>query len=477
MYDVAIIGCGVVGGAIACELSLLDVKTLVLEKENDIAQGTSKANSAIVHAGFDPHPGTLMAKYNVIGSNMMEDLCHRLSVPYKRIGSLVLAYDGNDAAQIKKELERGTANGVKGLRILGRDEVRRMEPNVSDEVIAALYAPTAAIVSPWELAIALCETAHANGADFYFNSEVESIAKEDGIFKITAGGQTYEAKYVVNAAGIHSAEIHNLVAKPAFEIEWVKGEYYILDQSQAGLVNTVVFQCPKGEFKGVLVSPTVHGNVIVGPNAAAEQDGEDVSNSRTGLAEVAESAAKAIPSVNLRFSIKNFSGMRAEPSAGDFIIREAEDAPNFVDVAGIRSPGLSSSPAIAVAVRELLVSMGLSDAKKSNPVTERKKAVFKNLTDAEKEALIKKDSRYGRIVCRCETVTEGEIVDALQSPLTPPTLDAVKRRCMPGMGRCQGGFCGPRVLEIIARERGLDPTQVLQNKEGSIILTGRTKDL
>ena len=475
MYDVAIIGCGVIGAATAYELARYHVKIAVLEKENDIADGTTKANSAIVHAGYDPEPGTMMAKLNVKGNAMIEEIAKKLSVHYKKCGSFVLAFNEDDLRMIHKLYQNGVANGVPGITLLNGEEALAMEPNLSSEVIAALYAPSGAIINSWELCIAMADTAKRNGVDFFLNSKVDRIEKTATGYCLHSGGKTIEATYVVNAAGLHSDDINNLVSEPSFHIIPSKGQYYIMDKSQGSLVSRVIFQCPSKVGKGVLVSPTVHGNLIVGPDAVANEEDDDVSTTQSGLDFVRETAVKSVPSINFRDSIRNFAGVRAQSERSEFIIEESKTAKGFINLAGIKSPGLTSSPAIALECIALLQHAGLALTEKENFVDKREVVHFKDLSPAQKEALIEKNPLYGRVICRCETITEGEIVDALHSPIVPRTIDAVKKRCNAGMGRCQGGFCGPRVQEIIARELHIPFDEVLLNKEGTYLLTGETK--
>lgn len=478
MLDVAIIGCGIVGAATAFELSKYKLSAVVLERENDVADGTTKANSAIIHAGYDPEPGTVMAKLNVEGSVLAKELCQKLDVPYKQIGSLVLAFSKEEMPMLETLYQRGVKNGVPGLALLGKEQVREMEPNLSEEVVGALYAPSAAIVSPWEYALALAETAVKNGVQLHRNTGVTAIEKIEGGYRLTTTSGVYEAKYIVNAAGVHSAEIHNMVSAPAFRILPNRGEYYLLDKSEGTEVSHVIFQCPTKDGKGVLVSPTVHGNLIVGPNAEGlnSADEENVATTGDGLAFVAEKARKSVPNVNLRQSIRNFAGVRAAADQDDFIVAEAKDAPGFVDLAGIKSPGLTAAPAIAQMAVEILNHAGLDLEKKQDFIETRRRIRFKELSSKEKAELIQKDPAYGRVICRCETVTEGEILASLHTPIPPCSVDGVKRRVNAGMGRCQGGFCGPRVVEILSRELGIDPDKVLQDKAGTQILSGETKE-
>lgn len=472
MYDVAIIGSGITGSACAYFLSKYRLKIAVIEKNNDVCCGTTKANSAIIHAGYDPHPETLMAKLNVKGSAMAKDICARLDVPYEQIGSLVVAFSEEEAKTVEKLFERGNANGVPDLKILNKEELKEAEPMISDEALCALYAPSAAIVNPWEYGLAMAETAVRNGAEILLESEVTSIKKENGVFKITAGEKEIEAKYVINAAGVNCDDVHNMIAPPKFKVIPSAGEYYLLDKSEGKRARHVIFQCPNKDGKGVLVSPTVHGNLIVGPNADA-RDKDDTSTKTRCLDFVREKAVKSVPSINFRENIRNFTGVRAATEIDDFIIEFACEG--FLDLAGIKSPGLSAAPAIAELAVKMLGESGLALEEKESFTDERTHLRFKHLSDEEKNNAVKKNSAYGRVICRCETITEGEIIDALNSPIPPVSLDGIKRRAGTGMGRCQGGFCGPKVLEIMAKYKNEPFEAVLQDNTGSIILTGKTK--
>lgn len=474
MYDVAIIGCGVTGAAAAYELARYRLRVCVLERENDVADGTTKANSAILHAGYDPQPGTLMAELNVKGVAMAKEICKKLDVEYRQLGSLVLAFDEAQMATVRELYDRGVKNGVPGVRVLTGDEVRAMEPNISDKVVGALLAPSAAIVMPWDYAIAMAETAVRNGVEVFTRAGATAIQKKDGHFVITTPRGDFEAKYIVNAAGTAADQVHALAGGSGFSIRHVRGQYYLMDKSQGALVDHVVFQCPANGFKGILVSPTVDGNLIVGPDAQQIPE-DDVSNTADALEYIRNTALRSVPSINFRESIRNFAGVRAESDRGDFIIEESPQVANFVNLAGIKSPGLSSAPAIAVRCREILQGLGLAMVEKDSFIDTRTRVRFKKLSPEDKAALIKKDPRYGRVICRCETVTEGEIVEAIHRPIVPTTIDAVKRRCNPGMGRCQGGFCGPRVHEILSRELGKTLPEIQMDEDGTYILTEPTK--
>lgn len=475
MYDIAIIGAGVIGASIFRELMKYEVKAVVIEKENDVAMGTSKANSAIVHAGYDPREGTLMAKYNVKGNEMFEKICSELSVPFKRNGSLVLAFDETDMDTIKALYENGNKVGVKGLQILNKNQVLEMEPNINQDIAGALYAPTGAIVGPYEYTIALMENAVTNGGDLKLGSEVMTIEKKDNFIITTAEGEIIESKFVINAAGVYADKIHNMICKESFKINPIKGEYFVMDNSQGQVVSHTIFQCPSSKGKGILVTPTVNGNLLVGPDAESVNDKDNVATTAENLEYIRNKAMQTTDKINFRETIRNFAGLRANPDCGDFIVEENEEVKGFIDVAGIKSPGLSSAPAIAEDVIEILKISGLKTKRKDRFIADREQINFMELSPEEKAELIKKDKRYGRIICRCESITEGEIVDSIRRSFGKITLDGVKRRCRPGMGRCQGGFCGPRVQEIIARELNIPMEDIELDKDGSYILIGKTK--
>lgn len=476
MYDVAVIGAGIVGCAVSRALSRYKLNTVLIEKESDVADCSTKANSAIVHAGYDAKPGTLKAKFNVLGNSMYEELCKELDVPFKRTGSLVLAFNDEEIAILDELYDQGIKNGVPGMEIWDREKVLEMEPNINKSVMGALYAATCGIVSPWELAIALAENAADNGVEVLLNSEVHDIKKVHNGYRIFLPEKSIVAKYVINCAGLQSDRINNMVASPSFTILPRRGEYNIFDKSIKDVVKTVVFPCPTKLGKGILVSPTVHGNLLIGPNAEDIEDREDFSTTSEGLLAIWEGAEKSVPNLPRHGIITNFSGLRARSTRGDFIIEESEEAKGFINVAGIESPGLTSAPAIAEYVVELLRGIAGNLEKKEDFIPVRRKhIVFNELSDEEKQELINKDPRYGRVICRCETITEGEIVDIIHRKVGATTVDGVKRRARPGSGRCQGGFCGPRVMEILARELNTEINHLIKDKKGSYILTHPTK--
>lgn len=476
MYDVIIIGGGVSGTATARELSKYKGTFCLLEKEEDLCCGTSKANSGIVHAGYDAPECSLMAKLNVLGNEKMEKLSRELDFPFKRTGSLVLCFSPEDLPSLKLLYDRGIANGVKNLLILCREEVLKMEPNVSDEVFAALYAPTAGIVCPFEMNLAFGENAYENGVEFHFNTEVIRLEKIEKGYRIFTNKGEFETKCIVNAAGVYADDIHNMVSKRKIHITPRKGEYCLLDKSAGAHVSRTVFALPGKEGKGVLVTPTVHGNLLIGPTATDIEEKEGTNTTGNGLAQVINKAGKNVKNLPLRQIITSFAGLRAHEDHHEFIIEEVEDAPGFIDCAGIESPGLTSAPAIGERVAEILrEKLGLEE--KENFISKRKGILRPaSLSFEERNALIKENPAYGNIICRCEMVTEGEIREAIRRPLGAKSLDGVKRRTRAGMGRCQSGFCSSKVMEILAQELNADLSQITKAGDGSNLICGTNKD-
>ena len=476
MYDVVIVGAGVTGCAVARYLSRYEVKALVLERGDDVCVGTSKANSAIVHAGYDAENGSLMAKYNVEGSRMMEPLSKELDFAYDRCGSLVVCLSEKDLPRLWALYENGVKNGVEDLRVIGRAELLDMEPNISPDAVAALWAPTGAIVCPFGLTIALAENAAVNGTEFRLNTEVTGIRRENGYYVAETNQGPVEARAVVNAAGVYADEIHNMVSEKKIRITPRKGEYLLLDHATEGYVKHTVFQLPGVLGKGVLVSPTVHGNTLVGPTALDIEDKEAVNTTADGLQDVIAKSGLALRDIPLRQVITSFAGLRAHEASHEFILGEVSDAPGFFDCAGIESPGLSSAPAIGLHMSDL-VAEKLGLARKQDFKAERKGILdAKKLSAEERNELIKKEPAYGQIICRCESVSEGEIIDAIRRPLGARNLDAVKRRVRAGMGRCQAGFCSPRVIEILARELGIPESESAKTGGDSKYIVGTAKD-
>lgn len=474
-YDVAIIGSGVVGALISRELSKYDIKVALLERCNDVAMGTTKANSAIVHGGFDAIPGTMKAKLNVKGTEMMPEVCKELNVPYKNNGSLVLAFSDEEMEHVKELYDRGVKNGVPNLEIIDGDKVRELEPYVSEEVVGALLSNSAGIVCPYELTIAATEVAVTNGVEFLRNCEVKAIKKENDVYELDTTLGTIEAEYIINAAGNHSDEVAKMIGDDSIELIARKGEYYLLDKSFGYLANHTIFQCPNKMGKGVLVTPTVDGNLLIGPSATDGPDKDDTDTTPEGLAFVVSRALKSVKAVNLRGAITSFAGVRAHPVTDDFIIGYSDKSDMFINCAGIESPGLSAAPAIAKYVEELLLEKLSANEKADYKMTREAPVRFRHMSKEEREALIKKNPAYGRIICRCETITEGEILDAIHAPAGARDVDGVKRRTRAGMGRCQGGFCGSKVVELLAKELGVPMNEITKFGGESKIIYERTK--
>lgn len=476
MYDVIIIGAGVSGAATARELSRYKVNACVIEKEEDVCCGTSKANSAIVHAGYDAATGSLMAKLNVRGNQMMEQLAKDLDFPFKKNGSLVVCLHEEDMPNLQALYDRGVANGVKDLRILNREELRAMEPNISDDAYAALYAPTAGIVCPFNLNIAMAENACVNGVEFKFDTEVTGLHPIEGGWAIETNQGTFETKYVVNAAGVYADKLHNMVSAKKIHITPRRGDYCLLDKTAGNLVSKTIFALPGKFGKGILVAPTVHGNLILGPTAIDIEDKEGTNTTREGLDQVITKCGMNVKNIPMRSVITSFAGLRAHEDGHEFLIGELEDAPGFIDCAGIESPGLTSSPAIGEMVAEILREK-LNLEKNENFVATRKGVLDPDsLSKEERIELIRKNPAYGNIICRCEMITEGEILDAIHRPLGAKSLDGVKRRTRAGMGRCQAGFCSPRTMEILARERHVSMFDITKSGGDSKIVVGTNKD-
>lgn len=481
VYDVAVIGGGIIGASVAYALARYEVSVVLLEKECDVALGATRANSGIVHAGYDPPEGSLMARMNVEGNARMPALCRDLDVLFEPCGSLVIAEGPEEDETIRRLYYRGIRNGVPGLEIVDRKRAHIMEPGLSGSVTSALWAPSAGIVNPWDLCIAMCEVFVRTGGQIRLNSEVRSTGRDGGEWVLRLPNDTVRARFVVNTAGLYSDEVHAQVALPDFKIRPARGQYFLLDKSQGSHVRRVLFSCPSADTKGVLIARTVHGNLLVGPTKEPVDDKDDTATTAAGLREIREKALRMVSSINFRENIANFSGIRANPDRDDFLIRKVEGTVGYFEAAGIKSPGLASAPAIGPYLVELLREDGLPMTEKKivrdDPSALKRRIVrFNRMSAAERTALVARDPRYGRVVCRCETVTEGEVLDAIHSPLPAHTLDAIKRRTAAGLGRCQGGFCGPRIAALLAEELLVSPTEIMKDRDGSYIFTGPTKD-
>lgn len=485
-YDVAIIGAGIVGSCIARELSKYKLNVCMIEKADDVSCGTSKANSGIVHAGYDPLPGSLMAKLNVEGTAMYKKLSQELHFDYKNIGSLVVGFSDSDMEHIKKLYDRGIANGVPGMKIINQEELRAIEPNIAEEAVGALLAESAGITSPYQATWAVAENAVQNGVKLFLENEVHDIVPpetRDGYWTVKTGQTDIVARCVVNAAGLFADKISEMAGARHFTIKPRRGEYFLLDNKCAGLANHTLFQCPDEKGKGVLVTPTADGNILVGPSADDDEDKTNTATTRAGQEVITEKAEKTIPNIPKRNIINSFSGVRAIPYdengsvIKDFIIEEDASAKRFINVAGICSPGLSAAPAIGLYVAQLAEKALGVKFEKNPDFTPIRRGIesFKHASDKRKAELIEENPLYGRIICRCEMITEAEIVAAIRSPVGARDLDGVKRRTRAGMGRCQSGFCSPRVTEIISRELEIPMTSVTKNGGCSYILNSKIR--
>ena len=475
MFDIAIIGAGVVGGFVARELSKYKLDIVLLEKMSDVALGATRANSAIVHAGFDAKEGSLKAKLNVRGSEMMEEVARELGVKYKRCGSIVVGFDEEDEKTLYSLKERGERNGVRELSVVSRDELLKIEKNIGEGVRCALLAPTGAIICPYELCMAAVGNAMDNGVALKLDFGVTKIEKIDGGYRVSSDKESVEAKIVINCAGIYSDKVAKMAGDSSFSINARRGEYMLLDKECGSLVSHTIFRCPSKMGKGILVSPTVDGNLLLGPTAEDIEDKEDKKTTAEGLDAVRRQASEQVAGINFGKVITSFTGLRSTGSTGDFIINMKD---GFVNVAGIESPGLSSAPAIGEYVAELIRESGTVElVKKSDFDPIRRPAhYFRELSLDEKNEIIKEHPEYAHVICRCEIVTEGEILEAIRTNPKPRDVDGVKRRTRASMGRCQGGFCTPYIIELLSAELGCDYDKVTKFGGESYINIGRTKE-
>ncbi|MBR6719063.1 MAG: NAD(P)/FAD-dependent oxidoreductase [Oscillospiraceae bacterium] len=469
MYDIVIIGAGITGAMLSWKLSRYRLKIAVLEKENDIAEGATMANSAIVHTGYDPEDGTLKAELNVRGAQQYEQICAQLHCAYKTVGAYIAACGTEEEEQLAVLAARADARGIP-YRMLSRDEAIAEEPNLSEQVTRVLDFYTTAVIYPWEVADACMETACGNGTELYLNAPCCGITKDSDGFTVETPAGSFRTRYIINAAGVHAEQIHNMVAKADWHATPRKGEYYVLDQD-AQPIRHIIFPVPsKEKGKGVLAIPTVYGNTLIGPNSDFLDDPDDNGTTVDGLAYVRANISKTLQNIPLNRSIRTFAGIRPTTTCPDFIVTELPDVPHFIDAVSIESPGLASSPAIADKVIAILAeSLTLTE----NPdavMTRKAPVVLAALSDAERSALIAENPAYGRIICRCEKISEGEIVDCIRKPCGARTVKGVKKRVRPGMGRCQGGFCEPKVVHILARELGISPLEVVYDSPKSNIL-------
>lgn len=474
IYDVVIAGAGVIGAMTARELAKYKLSVCVLEKENDVAMGASKANSGIIHGGYDPEPGTLKAELNVRGVPLLYAAAKELNVPCRNNGALVAAFSDEESAHIDALYERGKQNGVEALEVISGDEARKLEPTLSEKITKALLVKNSGIICPYALTIAAMGNAMDNGVTLLRNFRITNVEKRDLFYVKSENGDCICGRYFVNCAGGYADRIAEMLQNKFYEILPRAGEYLLLDKNEGRTVAHTIFQVPTVNGKGILVTPTADGNLLLGPTAETVGAPCDTETTALGLAQVAEYAQKSVPTVNTRAVITSFSGVRASEKRGDFIIKESDKVRGFIHVAAIDSPGLSSCVAIAQYVTELLEKGGL--ALEKNPDFDGRRAdthAFSKMNDEEKDAYIKANSEYGRIICRCETVSEGEILDALRRNPRALDVDGVKRRTRSGMGRCQGGFCTPYIMNLIAKENGTTLEAVTKKGKGSELVTGR----
>lgn len=478
--DVAVIGGGVSGTAIARELSRYELNITLLEAAPDVCTGTSKANTALLHAGFNADPDKQKGRLNVRGNELYhERIQHELEVPIEWRGALVVATDEAERPKLDSLLEQGRANGIEDLEIVEGQRLQELEPHLTDDAIAALWAPTAGIVNPFELTVGFANNAVSNGATVELDAEVTAIEKTGGTFQVKTEQGDIEAEIVVNAAGLYADVVSEMVGVDDFEITPRRGEYYLYDKEMDIDVQRTVFPVPSEVSKGIVVTPTDEGNVMIGPNAEEVDDPTNKATTREGLDEVLAGAQETVPDLSKDDVIREFAGLRpAIKETGDFRIQIERRDPGFINVAGIQSPGLASAPAVAEHVVNLVDDLegGLTEDPTFDPHYSPPPKT-RHMSHAERAALIEDDPEYGQIICRCEMITEGEIRDAINEPVGARTINAVKRRVRPGAGRCQGGFCQPRVVEILAEERGVDETEIKLEGDGSEVLIGETKEL
>lgn len=471
MKDIVIIGAGVVGSAIAREISKYNGDFLVLEKHNDLCSETSKANSGIIHGGYDAKENSLMAKYNVIGNKMMDEISSDLDIPFKRIGSLVLGFSDEDLKRLEVLKKRGEYNGVSGLKIISRDEIIEIEKNVNRDVKYALLCESAGIIDPFLLNIALGENAHDNGVEFKFNCEVKNIIKREDYFEIITEKETIKSRIVVNAAGVNADYLNNLVSDKKINIIPRRGNYILLDKSLKDCVNHTIFMLPTEKGKGVLATPTIDGNLLIGPTSKDISDKTDTNTTREELNELLENIHKTIRDLPMDKIITSFSGLRAHEENHEFILNEPIDG--FYNAAGIESPGLTASVAIG---RHIADKISEKYHLSKNKNFKSKRVAIPRISELSFEdinKLIKKDKRYGNIICRCEKVSEGEIIDAINRSLGATSIDGIKRRVRATAGRCQGGFCLPKIMEILKGEMKVDIKNIIKEDKNSNIVVER----
>jgi len=476
MYDVVIIGAGINGGLLAQRLSKFDLKIALLEKDNDVANEATAANSAIIHSGHDPKTGTLKAKLNLRGNHLWEDVCKELKVDFIRNGAFVVAVNEEEKVRLKELYDQAQERGIPS-RLLNREEALELEPNLSDLVVEALDLPSTGIVSPWEVTIAAVEDAMNHGLELFLHHKVINIDKKEGYFDVTTPKRVFQAKVVVNAAGVYSDEVYAMVSKQThYKITPRRGEYYVLDRAVKPVVSRTIYPLPSEKGKGVLVVPTIHDNILIGPNSDVISDKEGKDNTAAALAYIKEQVAKTVKNIPMHTIIRTYVGLRPSHLDYDFVIEESKDVKNFINLIGVDSPGLAASPAIAEYVERIISDMLPLKPRNGERMPRRPWIILNRMNAEQKQAMFEQDNKFGQMVCRCELVSEGEIIDVIHRNAGARTVKAVKRRVRAGAGRCQGGFCEPRVIAILARELNIKPTQVLLDADDSMILVGETKE-
>ena len=478
MYDICIIGAGIIGCNLARDLSRYRLHVLLLEKDSDVANGATMANSAIIHAGDDPEDGTWKARFNVRGARMYRDLCRDLGVAFLETSALVAATSPEEEETLMMRYDRACRRNIPA-RILSRTEALEKEPNLSDRVTKAMELPATGVICPWEIAIALAEEAVMNGLDLRLEEPVTGIQNLPGadIFRISTPRGTYESRVVINCAGVYADRIYAMVSPDAssFTVIPRRGEYYVIDKLLDKTVRRVIYPVPSSVGKGILATPTVDGNLLIGPNALDIEDREGINTTAEGLALVREKIGKTVRNVPFDRMIRQFAGLRAKGNGGDFLVEESEAVKRFVNAACIDSPGLSSAPAISEYILGTIVSRYFSLIEKEIFLHRRPTLRLDRMSPAEREELVRRDPSFAHMICRCEKITEGEILDVIRRPVGARTVKGVKKRARPGMGRCQGGFCEPRVVEILSRELKVPKTDIRYDDTESVLLIGETK--
>lgn len=471
MIDFIIIGAGITGSLIAHNLSKKECEVLVIDKNPDVANGATGANSAIIHSGHDPKEGTLKCKFNLLGNKMYPDLCKELKVAFKQIGALVVATNDEEVKTLDGLINQTKERNIP-YEVLDGDSARAIEPNLSDNVVKALSLPTTGIVTPWEVVTAAMEEAIDNGVKLHLNEKVLDINKDNDVFTVKTDKGEYTSRYVIDCAGVYADDIARMIGNNDYKITARRGEYYILDH-KGHFVDKIIYPVPSEKGKGVLAVPTIHKNVLLGPNAEFIENKNDTETTKA-LNDVKRELNKTLKNIPFQYMVHTYAGLRPTGDTHDFVIKEDEKVKNFIHVSCIESPGLASAPAIAKYVCEELINEKLTDKKEY--VRRKPHIVMNELSDEEKDKVIKENPDYGKMVCRCEKITLGEIKDVIHRSCGATSVNGVKKRCRPGMGACQGGFCEPVIVDILAKELGVDHRAIVKNGVGSEIYVGEAKE-